>query len=268
MKRHTMVIALTLIGLLNSHIASGSPIPDVRLASEAAKWLKSYGKSKSEFTDCRSVFEISRTLVCLFKTQEEMNQVLGRVTAFSEGSLGIGTKYALPSKGDPYTDGILSGFRGHNVSRESAIRFLSAAPTCMQETTKCIEIKEGKFLTEGFLANEQVDYLIAVGGDEADARDILAHEILHAQYFASKEYQAVVKEFWEREMREAEKSEIKSFLAQAYDSTDEALMQNEFQAYILMSGAEKDFLGPAVATYRSKLLRLLMKKGISPLQVK
>ena len=60
---------------------------------------------------------------------------------------------------------------------------------------------------------------------------------------------------------------IRAVLGQHYDASDELLMKNEFQAYILMAGAESSELAGFVSKYRNPLSKRLVDNGVVPIQV-
>src|SRR6185369_16640237 len=66
---------------------------------------------------------------------------------------------------------------------------------------------------------------------------LFTHEAFHGLYFTSPEFREGVAEAW-NSLSEGAKSAFRSFLALSqYDPLDEALMVNEFQAYVLQRPA-------------------------------
>lgn len=98
--------------------------------------------------------------------------------------------------------------------------------------------------------------------------DVVTHEILHAQYFNVELFRQITDAFWAEEVSPEDKKLILSALDEIYDTSDELLMKNEFQAYILMTGAERNLLNEFVDKYRGPLMEKLKNAGIMPLQIK
>jgi hypothetical protein len=96
--------------------------------------------------------------------------------------------------------------------------------------------------------------------------EVVSHEILHAQYFTSPPYREAIDGYW-RDLADAQRAAIRASLAGIYNAADEELMQNEFQAYVLMSGGERARLKRFVAAHRGPLLERLAARGERPLAV-
>ena len=78
----------------------------------------------------------------------------------------------------------------------------------------------------------------ATGQDEAVDADlraaILRHELSHGEFFTNPGYRDYVAGFWKRQMTEAQRAGFRAFLAaEDYDVSDERLMMNEMQAYLV-----------------------------------
>ena len=75
---------------------------------------------------------------------------------------------------------------------------------------------------------------LGAGIDSAARTSILRHEISHGQFFTDPNYAAFTQRFWQTELTEAERTAFRRFLSdQQYDATDETLMMNEMQAYLV-----------------------------------
>src|SRR5690606_35840263 len=72
---------------------------------------------------------------------------------------------------------------------------------------------------------------------------VVTHEIMHAQYFLDQEFREIADQFWTEKVSDADKTQVRNTLSQHYDASNEFLMINEFQAYILMADAEFNLLG-------------------------
>ncbi|MCB0369117.1 MAG: hypothetical protein KDD45_06595, partial [Bdellovibrionales bacterium] len=100
-----------------------------------------------------------------------------------------------------------------------------------------------------------------------DPIKIISHEVMHAQYFTSLIYKSIVDSFWQTEVSKEDKLKIKKILGRYYDSSNELLVKNEFQAYILMSGAESGLLSAFLDEYRKPLTEALIKAHAPPIQL-
>jgi hypothetical protein len=94
------------------------------------------------------------------------------------------------------------------------------------------------------------------------------HEILHAQYFNDVNFRNTVDKFW-NELSVKERDELRSVIGTQYDASDDFLMRNEFQAYILQPGGDSPnvLLSKFVPHYRTKLIERLESAGVKPIQV-
>lgn len=65
-------------------------------------------------------------------------------------------------------------------------------------------------------------------------RWVLTHELRHALYFLNDRYRGAVNQVWHRRLDRTDRQAIRRALTLAdYDPSDETLMRNEFQAYVL-----------------------------------
>jgi len=96
--------------------------------------------------------------------------------------------------------------------------------------------------------------------------EVVSHEILHAQYFTAPAYRDTVDAYW-RGLSGLQRAAVRVGLAGTYNVDDDELMQNEFQAYVLMSGGERALLGHLVGDHRGPLLQRLAARGLAPLAV-
>lgn len=92
----------------------------------------------------------------------------------------------------------------------------------------------------------------------------IAHELYHARYFSDAAYRAAVIAFWNERLSDRERDHVRAVLAPLYDSRNEDLVINEFQAYVLPATA-----GPWVRDlnqkYRVSLREYLRERGFAPL---
>ncbi len=65
---------------------------------------------------------------------------------------------------------------------------------------------------------------------------ILRHELSHGEFFSDPAYADYVRRFWQTDLTEAERANVRRFLgSQEYDTSDEELMLNEMQAYLMFT---------------------------------
>lgn len=69
------------------------------------------------------------------------------------------------------------------------------------------------------------------------ARDvILTHELSHGEFFSNPAYRAYVRHFWRHDLTAAQREAVRHFLgSEEYDTSDETLMMNEMQAYLMFT---------------------------------
>ena len=70
--------------------------------------------------------------------------------------------------------------------------------------------------------------------DDAARATILHHELSHGAYFTDPAYAAYAQDFWLNVLTEAQRAGFRHFLGgEGYDTTNEDLMLNEAQAYLI-----------------------------------
>ena len=75
-------------------------------------------------------------------------------------------------------------------------------------------------------------------------RAILRHELSHGLFFSDSAYADFVLRFWNTSLTEDERSHVRQFLASmTYDMSNEELMYNEMQAYLMFT-RDRDFFRP------------------------
>ena len=68
---------------------------------------------------------------------------------------------------------------------------------------------------------------------------IVQHELSHGEYFTNKNYNQYSRNFWHNNLTNEQKEAIRMYLDNKYyDKTQEDLMINEFQAYLVYTGIE------------------------------
>jgi len=86
---------------------------------------------------------------------------------------------------------------------------------------------------------------------------ILRHELSHGEFFTNQRYRDYVKTFWSKKMTAVERDLVRRFLGEnGYNPSDETLMANEMQAYLMHTPSVADTL-PAMLGLPAHDLRRL-----------
>ena len=182
-----------------------------------------------------------------FPTLAEQGQMLNRMAALIE-------KAKLP-RDRVLTDAELAAaihasgdtpetyYYGHDYSAAELARFFTLADRD-HVALNAEEAKLRALLTQlGWFAPDAVGALISVPAVGADAfvtpqarEAMLHHELSHGIFFSNPAYADYVRKFWKTVLTEQERASVRSFLgSQDYDTTDEDLMLNEMQAYVMFT---------------------------------
>lgn len=245
---------------------------------ELAAWMQTFengpkSNSATGDTECREVEELKNAFLCLSYDQETMNSALTRASLSIEGIGGVekGTVISLENNGYQYYKRRIGG---HDLKGTDLAEFYSAIEKeCTVDSQKCANEYEKEWYEQFILPTldksdgEIVIVTFAIQSSmSADA--VVTHEILHAQYFLDEAFRNVIEDFWANELTGDQRDQVRATLGRHYNPADELLMRNEFQAYILMAGAEYKMLGRMVDMFRSPLMDALSRQGKSPLQVR
>lgn len=272
--------------VLLSNTAFAKIVIKDKLAAETGipQWLIDFEKNNLEFhnkveykteayTECRETKEIVGAYLCLSDTQVNMNIYLGRASAFVEGA---GGNKGVVSK---LNDETLIEYRryigGHDLRGQDLLTFHQAVlDKCKEENSEliCLNKLETEIFQELILpmTSSLKNFVVITFAKQSRMNwtEVVTHEILHAQYFNIELFRQITDAFWAEEVSPEHKILILSALDETYDTSDELLMKNEFQAYILMTGAERSLLRGFVGKYRGPLMEKLKNAGIKPLQIK
>ena len=241
-------------------------------------WEKSFKanarklRDPKSLTECRDVSGLPGATLCLFSTMERMQWALLRASVFIEGqdSLPAGIVYSHKSKDLNQTTAHVSGV---DLKGEDLLKFYAEVNRQCEASHRNPDICLSKYEREIFdglilpaTAKQQPFVIIAAGLiSRADLTGTISHEIMHAQYFLQPEFREVTDNFWESFTNE-QRAYIKQMLFM-YDQSNDYLMRNEFQAYLLQAGAERTWLNSLVEKTRPKLIALLAARGLSPIQI-
>jgi len=221
---------------------SSAPLPE--LAAELR--LRVLSNSNARAVGCSPIAELPTTQLCFFKTKPGMNAALNRVTERLETNRVLLTdrEHATNSKNleldghDLKLRDIARVMREHDEQRERLVR--DAAPATLRWMID-VELDFREQFLEPHLASRKLGVLLALPADGDDAA--LQHEVLHAVFFTNRKYRRAVEFFW-RGLDDGQRGAIKERLQwYGYDVTDNALLLNEVQAYLLMPGAKNELLG-------------------------
>jgi hypothetical protein len=100
--------------------------------------------------------------------------------------------------------------------------------------------------------------------DAAARATILHHELSHGVYFTDPAYAAYARRFWQDTLTEAQRAAFRRFLGgEGYDTTNEDLMLNEAQAYLVHTPDPRYFRPELVGLNEAeaKRLRDLFRSG-------
>ena len=140
-------------------------------------------------------------------------------------------------------DTVETFYYGHDYPAEALVRFFALADAQHIQLDPQEERLRALLRQLGWSGPKAVGGLIslpAVGSapnvTTAARTSILRHELSHGEFFSDPEYAAYVHNFWLTALTEAERSNVRKFLAsEDYDVFDEVLMYNEMQAYLMFT---------------------------------
>ena len=140
-------------------------------------------------------------------------------------------------------DTVETFYYGHDYPAEALVRFFALADAQHIQLDPQEERLRALLQQLGWSGANAVGGLIslpAVGSAAnvtmAARTSILRHELSHGEFFSDPDYAAYVHNFWLTALTEAERANVRKFLAsEDYDVTDEVLMYNEMQAYLMFT---------------------------------
>jgi hypothetical protein len=259
----------------------------IEISTKALEWVRSAEPvsrrlrlsaqyPQTGYYECRETVEVQDTFLCHFNNKEDMGYALARASCYIEGSFCGHERGTIIGFNDPGFRSALLQINGFDLKGTDLLRFYEATQK------KCDESKSEEFcfnhFEKSFFEKTIIPWskstpkfvLITFARFSGEPWHVsLVHEIMHAQYFQDEKYRQVVESFWKNHLSEKDRSEIRKTLSVAYDPKDEFLMMNEFQAYILQSGAEapSSLLHRFVPAHRGKLMKQLKDAGVNPVQV-
>lgn len=182
-----------------------------------------------------------------FASLHEQGKMLNRVAALTEKADlprdRVLTDEELDAAILKRGDTIETFYYGHDYPAEAVVRFFALADAQHIQLDPQEERLRALLRQLGWSGPKAVGGLIslpAVGSapnvTTAARKSILRHELSHGEFFSDPDYAAYVHNFWLTALTEAERANVRKFLAsEDYDVTDEALMYNEMQAYLMFT---------------------------------
>jgi hypothetical protein len=248
-----------------SPCVSGAPI---KVASELIAWSNWLGEHPG--VECRWVAELEHVLLCGSADVGTINTALARASIFVEMRPRIVVEHT-----DPLYVTSLGQIAGHDLmkrhpdGRPDLLQYYAAVDdACAVKRSVCPSASEQAMreLLEKTWAEHRDLVVLTFAHRGPIADDVtVSHEILHAQYFTNPAFREVITDYWWM-LPEADRSSARRVLGTTYSVKDHELMQNELQAYALMSGGERTRFR-ALLVHREPLLGRLRERGIQPIAV-
>jgi hypothetical protein len=209
-----------------------------------------------------------RILVLDFASLLEQGRMLNRVAALVEKS-GLPhdrvlTSFEIAAAIRASGDTVETFYYGHDYDAGSVIRFFALAD---RDNIRLVgeEDRLGRLIRQAgwFEPNAQAA-LISIPQVGADAHvtraaraTILHHELSHGEYFTNPAYVAFVHQFWTQTLTATERDRIRAFLhSDGYDSSLEAVMENEAQAYLIFTDSVEFFTPEMIGMSKGRLVEL------------
>ncbi len=243
---------------------------------EVEKILPEKANDPTGYTECRETTEIKGAYLCVSGTQTDMNRALVRASSYIEGLGSDGGKGRVLKFSDPNYSFGLRMVGGHDLRGPDLLRYYQAVVNaCTQSGGNndiCFDDYEKQIFEKLILpkAKAQPNFVVITYAIRSSMsyQQVVTHEILHAQYFNDSVFRQVCDTFWNDNLTDGDRSAVKATLSAYYDQSDELLMKNEFQAYILMAGAESSQLASLVSKFRGPLVAKLAAQNRAPVQVR
>jgi hypothetical protein len=222
------------------------------------------------YLECVEVQELPGAFLCCSFYQADMNDAFTRMGLFMGAGKGIPSG-TLVAQSDPTLQNYKKLVAGHNLPGSTILEFSKAARhgSVGQELNSSEQAFLSAFLTSPAV-KEKNDRFYVIGlaiQNMKTYQNVVSHEIFHAQYFLNDQYQVTVREFWGHEVEADDKHLVVETLGKAYNTTDENLIIDEFQAYLLQAEAQGDRLRNLVDKYRAQLKDKLRSNRVSVLSL-
>lgn len=191
---------------------------------------------------CARAVELDDALVCAGRHPATLRAALLRASVFAEGAEGRPKGTLLPRRNRLALSSRLAGFDLPGKEIEAFLALVEKRCKVDGKKRFCLTAPEQsffEFVRKEFEAHSG-DYAVVVFAtflrDDTHYLGSATHELLHAQYFLDPTYAGVVEEYWD-DLPDEDRRSIVDALSAHYDPTDDVLMRNEFQAYLLQNQA-------------------------------
>ena len=280
MKKHfAFVICAALIGAIQAQaeIIELDPIT----VAESGVWVETlkaqleaegnpYAPENNDRTWCRELKDIPHTFVCAAFNTQTINRAFSRISIFAEGMTdwppGVVYSWNDPSTRYP----MLIGPAGHDLRFSDVQKFYRELDAvCAQDKSLCPEAIETTL--RSYIETRDVGgndaTIISIGLDERSYKNILSHELIHAQYFQNPKFAEVIRGYWDAHHEDKEWiGFVRSELGQFYDLTNPLVMMNEVAAYSLGQPATHSMMAQRRAEFADELTERADALGVKILQ--
>ena len=220
------------------------------------------------YMECSEVQELPGTLLCQSYLQKTMNRTFTRMGFFMGAAAGTKAGEFIPLD-QPELLNYEKVVAGHNLPGAVVLDFYAQAETKnlllsemeIKFKNKILDSKEVQALGSKF-------YLIGLSAQNVKpSLDVLSHEIRHAEYALKPCYSKIVDHFWRAKLSLSDRKQVIGKLERAYQVND-AILIDEFQAYLLQNHPEDDLLGDVSERLSVQLKEALDLGQCSPLTLR
>ena len=279
------ILTRVLAGLfMNSASASEAPAPakwheqPLSLPKDFTEMVARMRASRGKFDmmprpdqvqwECAVFSQLPQTYVCVFNYKILMNAALLRVSAFVEEKERILNNQEWASalaqdktEGHDLISTDVERFQRAYLAKNST--FLPPEKTFDKGYLQVETDFREQFLTPKFIPSRN-GVLLALAAD-TDTETTFSHELMHAQYFHSSRMRKTVHNFWIKNVTPQDRTQILKLLEKRYNTARSAVIENEFQAYLLMNHPDKALLKNFEDKYRNPLKIALAQAGLKPI---
>ena len=220
-----------------------------------------------QYMACNETSEIPGFYICVAFYQADLNDAFTRAGIYMGAAKGM-EKGTLLKESDWTLKNYKKLVAGHNLPGDVVRKFYRSA---MQNPDITLNTMEAQFysalMSQPQLKNEDTPfYIVGLSVQSTKPQQsVLSHEIYHAQYLLTKNYKSVVDRYWKETVTDDDKDKIRAVLGRAYN-TEDYIIVDEFQAYLLQDNADKDMLKDFLS-YREGLEKELVSAGVDIIRV-
>lgn len=217
------------------------------------------------FVKCIDLIKPASTTLCLFNYRVFMNAALDRASFYVE------QEKRVQSHAEHLEKVKSSNSAGHDLSADPMKDYLTAygiakgAFSFPQESlAESMVALEEKFWAEEVVPRLALrpGLILIAGAVDTDLEPVLSHELQHAQYRTEWNFRQTVHKFWRDDLTTADKDTIKKSLSKGYNTSNEELVIDETQAYLLMRGSQSSLLAHFVPRLSAVLESRLGEVGL------